>query len=222
MEKRMNHALVFRLGMLAGLGLILAACPNSEEPRLRSGMMSERMPGMMADTPPAMMDRRMPMMEGMPEWMMSHEGMMGPQMMQQMRVIRRLLVNHEKIERQVEDIPGGVRTITRSDDPEVAELIRTHVRQMKERFEQDMPIRMMDPVFRELFEHRERAHLEYEEIPGGVRVTHTSEDPQVVLLIRQHAHRFVSEAAEQGMRRAMQPTPLPEGYHRDSGKDNQR
>ncbi len=50
------------------------------------------------------------------------------------------------------------------------------------------------------------------DIPDGIRVTHTSDDPQVVLLIRQHARRFVGEAAEQGMSRAMRPTPLPEGY----------
>src|SRR3546814_8363584 len=42
--------------------------------------------------------------------------------------------------------------------------------------------------------------------------SHTSDDPNVVLLIRQHAHRFVSEAAEEGMSRAMRPTPLPNGY----------
>lgn len=159
-----------------------------------------------------MMGRDMPMMERMPDWMMSGEGMMGPEMMQDMRSIHGLLTNHEKIERRVEDIPNGVRTVTTSDDPQVAQLIRTHVRQMNARYERDQPIRLMDPVFRELFRNRDKASLTFEDIPGGIRVTHTSDDPQVVLLIRQHAHRFVSEVAEQGMRRAMRPTPLPQGY----------
>lgn len=146
----------------------------------------------------------------MPSWMMSRG--MGPEMMRDMRVIHRLLVNHEKIERQVEEIPGGIRAVTTSRDPEVADQIRIHVSQMKERLEQGQPIRMMDPLFRELFRHHDKINLQVEHIPGGVRVTETSKDPQVTLLIRQHATRAVSEFVDGGMRRAMQPTPLPEGY----------
>ncbi len=159
-----------------------------------------------------MMGGDMPMMRNMPEWMMSGEGMMDSGMMQDMRSIHGLLMNHHKIERRVENIPNGVRTVTTSADPQIAQLIRTHVRQMEARYDRDQPIRMMDPVFRELFRHRDRASLDYEDVPGGIRVTHTSDDPNVVLLIRQHARRFVSEAAEEGMSRAMRPTPLPPGY----------
>lgn len=161
-----------------------------------------------------MMGTDMPMASGsMPEWMMSRGPM--ADMMQDMPVIHQLLVNHEKIERQVENIPHGIRSVTTSDDPKVAGLIRKHVYQMKERLEQGKPIRMMDPVFREIFEHREKINMEIEEIPGGVRVTETSQDPQVVSLIRQHAHEAVSEFVEAGMQRAMRPTPLPEGYEAD-------
>ena len=139
--------------------------------------------------------------------MMDDAGSMGDMM-----TIRRLLSNHEQIEREVQNIPGGVRSVTVSDDPKITELIRRHVREMKARYSRGQPIRMMDPLFRELFRHRDRATLTIEDIPGGVRVSHTSDDPEVASLIRQHAHRFVSEAAEQGMERAMQPTELPEGY----------
>jgi hypothetical protein len=188
-----------RTTFFAGLAFSLMACSPREEPGSNGAMA-----GMMEDG--------MPMMRDMPEGMMSGEGMMGPGMMQDMRPIHGLLTNHERIERRVEDIPGGVRTVTTSSDPKIAQLIRAHVRQMKERYARGQPIRSMDPVFRELFRNRHRASLEYEDIPGGIRVTHTSNDPNVVLLIRQHARRFVSEAAAEGMRRAMRPTPLPEGY----------
>lgn len=196
-----------RAGSCGILAAALLACSPAGERETDRGMAR----GGMAD--PAM-----PMMGNMPEWMMSREGMMGPEMMQDMRTIRGLLTSHERIERSVEDIPNGVRTVTTSDDPEVAQLIRNHVRQMKARYERDQPIRMMDPVFRELFETRDKASLTYQDIPGGIRVVHTSDDPQVVLLIRQHARRFVSEAAAEGMRRAMRPTPLPEGYGRGVGQ----
>ncbi len=190
--------------MLLALAAALSACSPSGDESSREMPMG----GMMSDD--------MPMMERMPEWMMSNEDMSGAGMMQDMRSIQGLLTNHEKIERRVENIPNGVRTLTTSDDPEVVQLVRTHVRQMKARYERDQPIRMMDPVFRELFRNRDKASLTYEDIPGGIRATHTSDDPQVVLLIRQHARQFVSEAAEQGMRRAMRPTELPEGYHADA------
>lgn len=187
------------IALATGLALVLTACSSGGAPNSNGAMAG-------------MMQGDMPMMRDMPEGMMSGEGMMGAGMMRDMRPIHGLLTNHEKVERRVEDIPGGVRTITTSDDIATAELIRTHVRQMKARYAQGQPIRMMDPVFRELFRNRHKASLEYKDIPGGIRVTHTSNDPQVVLLIRQHARRFVSEAAEEGMSRAMRPTPLPQGY----------
>lgn len=133
-------------------------------------------------------------------------------MMADMRVIQELLTRHEHIERTVEDIRGGVRTTTTSDDPELAKLIQRHVWQMKERLEQGQPIRMMDPVFREIFRHHDAIDMQIEEVPGGVIVTETSSDPDVVALIRQHAHEAVSEFVDEGMSRAMRPTPLPEGY----------
>ena len=183
------------------LAAALAACSSEEANNGSRGMPMG-----------TMMGRDMPMMRNMPEWMMSGEGMMDSGMMQDMRSIHGLLASHQEIERRVEDIPNGVRTVTTSADPEIARLIRTHVRQMEARYDRDQPIRMMDPVFRELFRHRDQASLEHEDVPGGIRVTHISDDPNVVLLIRQHARRFVSEAAEEGMSRAMHPTPLPEGY----------
>lgn len=186
-----------RAGLGAGLAVALLACsPEPASDRGMGGMIG-------SDTP---------MMRDMAEGMMSQDRMMGRGTMADMRSIRGLLTNHQKVKRRVEDIPGGVRTVTTSDDPKIAELIRTHVRQMKARYQRDQAIRGMDPVFRELFENRDKAKLTYEDIPGGIQVTHTSGDPQVVLLIRQHARHFVSEAAEQGMSRAMRPTPLPEGY----------
>lgn len=94
----------------------------------------------------------------------------------------------------------------------MAELIRTHVRDMKERYERDQPVRPMDPLFRELFEHRREASMKVRDIPGGVEVLHTSSNPQVVLLIRQHARHFVNAVVDKGMAGAMGPTPLPEGY----------
>ena len=161
---------------------------QGEEGMMQDGMMSEEM-------------RKAMMSEGM-----------GPAMMRDMRVIRTMLMNHENIDRRVENLENGVKTWTTSDDPDIASAIQTHVRQMKERMEENKPIRQMDPVFREIFDHTDKIEMQIEDIENGVVVVETSEDPQVVKLIQQHANRAVSEFAEEGMQRAMEPTPLPEGY----------
>ena len=127
-------------------------------------------------------------------------------------VFHELLRRHDDIERTVEDLPNGVRTVTISDDPEVSALIRLHVRQMEARFGAGRPVRKWDPLFAELVERFDEIDMTSEDIDGGVRVTQTSEDPQVVLLIRQHAHRGVSEFVERGFDRASESTPMPEGY----------
>lgn len=150
-------------------------------------------------------------------------GMMGGMMggsMEEMSTIHSLLSNHEKIRRSVEDIPGGVRTTTTSDDPQVAALIREHVREMKDRIEKGRPIRQMDPLFREIFANHEHIHIDIADVLGGVRVTETADSPRVALLVRQHARRAVSEFVAEGMPRAMRPTPLPPGYAPVAGEEH--
>lgn len=177
---------------------------SESEDGMGNGMMGDG--GMMQD---GMMQDGM-MSEEMHKAMMSKG--MGPEMMDDMRVIRSMLMQHEKIDRKVENLENGVRTITTSDDPEVVAAIQKHVRQMHERLKEDKPIRQMDPLFREIFEHADKINMQIEDTENGVIVVETSKDPQVVKLIQQHANRAVSEFAERGMQRAMQPTPLPEGY----------
>lgn len=124
--------------------------------------------------------------------------------------IHALLADHEAIERRVVDRPDGVEAWTESDDPEVASLIREHVRQMKDRLVSGRPVRRWDPLFAAIFEHADAISMEVEDTPRGVRVVETSDDPEVVALIRQHAHRAVSEFVARGMDRAHEPTPLPD------------
>ncbi|MFA9480255.1 hypothetical protein ACERK3_18435 [Phycisphaerales bacterium AB-hyl4] len=85
---------------------------------------------------------------------------------------------------------------------------------MKDRLASGQPMRRGDPLFRELFEHHARVNMQIEDVPGGVRVRQTSDAPQIVLLIRQHAHAAVSEFVEIGPDRERRPTPLPESYQR--------
>jgi hypothetical protein len=126
--------------------------------------------------------------------------------------IHALLDQHEAIERWVEEIDGGVETVTTSDDHEVTERIREHVRQMRQRMEAGHGMRYWDPLFLELFRNHDKIRMEIEDVRGGVRVREISDDPQVVLLIRQHAIRGIDEFVAEGHARARRETPLPEGY----------
>lgn len=206
------------------VGAFLFSCRNEHEPDRRKEPQEQHVSGSERED-----ERMMPghggMMDGggmMSGDRMSEEmhrammsGEMGPEMMDDMRTIRKMLQNHEKISRQVEELDNGVKTRTTSNDPEIAAAIQRHVRQMKRRMESREPIRQMDPLFRELFRYADKIDIDIEDLENGVLVIETSEDPQAVKLIKQHAHRAVSEFAEQGMSRAMQPTPLPEGYSKD-------
>ena len=129
-----------------------------------------------------------------------------------MAPIHSLLDQHKLVARDVKEISGGVETATTSSTVAVTDLIRSHTRQMKERLEAGQPIRMWDPLFVELFKHHDKIKMTITDIPGGVRVIETSDDPQVTLLIRQHAQRGVSEFVARGFDRAHQASPLPAGY----------
>ena len=103
--------------------------------------------------------------------------------------IRTLVSRHRSITRVVEEIPGGVRTTTTTDRPELVGVLRTHVRQMALRLEEGRPIRMWDPVFRDVFAHADEITLKWKDIEGGIEVTETSDNPKVVPMIRAHARK---------------------------------
>ena len=122
-----------------------------------------------------------------------------------------LVSNHDRLERNVEEIPKGVQTVTTTDDPELVEPLRQHVREMSAVLEEGGHIRRWDPLFAEIFEHGEAIQIEIEEIDDGVRVTETSEDEEVVKLIRAHA-RKIDQFLARGPAACREETPLPSDY----------
>lgn len=108
-----------------------------------------------------------------------------------------LLDNRAKIRRTIERLPDGVKTVTESDDPAVAEGIRTHVAAMHARVEDGRGIHMRDPLFREVFRHADEIAMEITDTDKGVLVTETADDPYVASLIQAHAD-VVSAFIEHG------------------------
>lgn len=125
-------------------------------------------------------------------------GMQDPDHMKDMQMIHELLAERSKITRTVTAIENGVDTLTESDDPKVAGLIRTHVLSMTARVEQGRPIHMRDPLFRAIFANADRIVVKHQNTPKGVRVIETSRDKYVAKLIQAHAD-VVSAFLRNGM-----------------------
>lgn len=121
---------------------------------------------------------------------------------------RFLLTNHQKIKRTVQELPNGVKTLTESNDPQVAAKIKEHVYWMKERIEKKQPIRMRDPLFVEIFKHADQIKMSYKKTDKGVLVTEISDNPYVAQLIKAHA-KAVSGFVERGFKEAMKNHPVP-------------
>ena len=98
-----------------------------------------------------------------------------------------LLSNNDEITRQVKALKNGVETLTESSNPEIATNIQTHVASMYQRVEEVRPIRMRDPLYREIFKHADEIKMKLEKTEKGIRVTETADDEYVVKLIQAHA-----------------------------------
>jgi hypothetical protein len=114
-------------------------------------------------------------------------GMQDPDHMKDMQVFHQLIEQRDRITRTVTVIEKGVDTLTESDDPKVAGLIRGHVAAMSARVEQARPIHMRDPLFRAVFANADRIEMKSTATAKGVRVVETSKDPYVAKLIQAHA-----------------------------------
>ncbi|WP_146534770.1 hypothetical protein [Rubripirellula reticaptiva] len=98
-----------------------------------------------------------------------------------------LIEHRDDIRRTVKILANGVETRTESDVEDVARMIQTHVEAMYDRMEHANPIRMRDPLFREVFAHAKKIKLEIEHTDHGVRVTETADDAYAIKLVQEHA-----------------------------------
>jgi hypothetical protein len=135
-------------------------------------------------------------------------GMQDPDHMKDMQVFHELIAQRDRITRTVTMIEKGVDTLTESDDPKVATLIRGHVAAMTARVEQARPIHMRDPLFRAIFANADRIVMKSEATPRGIRVIETSQDAYVAKLIQAHAE-VVSAFLKNGMAEMHQNHEVP-------------
>lgn len=114
-----------------------------------------------------------------------------------MGLVHDLLVNHTKIKRTVTNLPNGIRTVTESDDPEVAQTIKAHVASMSQRLKDGREFNIFSPTLPVLFENRDKIQSVVEVTEKGSIVTRTSTDARVVAALQGHAAE-VTELAQEG------------------------
>lgn len=140
------------------------------------------------------------MMDG--DRMMCGNGTMGGDRMMggntDMQVVRQLFAYHDQIRRSVEEIPGGVQTLTESDNPEIAALIQQHVASMHQRLEDGRWFAMMSRTLPILFRNADRYQRQSQITPNGIAVTKTSDDAELANVLSEHAQE-VTEFVQGGM-----------------------
>ncbi|MBN2760305.1 MAG: hypothetical protein JXQ79_07375 [Rhodobacteraceae bacterium] len=128
-------------------------------------------------------------------------------------IFHELLRRHEAIQREVEEIPNGIRARTWTTDADLVPLLHMHAKEMHKRVKEKFGLRFWDPAFAELFAQADKVEMSVTLTENGVDVFETSTDLNVVKLIRAHG-AIVTAFVEHGGRAASQESPLPADYIR--------
>ncbi|NIY78935.1 hypothetical protein HCZ23_05580 [Celeribacter sp. HF31] len=108
--------------------------------------------------------------------------------------------NFTTLSREVENLPNGIRTVTRSSDPEVMDALVSHVVGMSARVDEgrDPQIMIQSPTLDIFFDRTGAIETEIEVTDAGIVVVQTSDDPEIVTALNVHAAE-VSDMAARGM-----------------------
>ena len=136
--------------------------------------------------------------DGMMSGSMMGGGMMSGESSGDMQMVMQLFEHHSQIRRTVEAIPGGIRTVTESDDPQVAALLQAHVASMYQRVDQGRVFSMISRTLPTMFRNASRYRRHMTATPKGVAIEETSKDPKMVAVLREHA-REVTGFVNEGM-----------------------
>lgn len=108
--------------------------------------------------------------------------------------------NFQTLSREVTNLENGIRTVTRSSDPDVMDALVSHVNGMIGRVASgdDPEIIIQSPTLDIFFARGDRITNEIEVTDAGIVVTQTSDDSEVVAALQTHAAE-VTAMVERGM-----------------------
>jgi hypothetical protein len=138
------------------------------------------------------------MMNGMGPGMMGRSHDAGT--MAEMGDIHELFVNHDRITRTVTNLHNGIRTVTESSDPRIAQLLKDHVTSMGQRVESgnDPGLPIESKALRSIYRNYDKIHTTFEPTATGIVVVQTSTDQETVAALQQHASE-VTDFVKDGM-----------------------
>lgn len=136
-------------------------------------------------------------------------GFMGADAMDMSKYME-MFARHNEISRTVENIPGGVRTTSESNSPDLAAQLQAHVSSMYAHIGQGTEVMCMSPTFPTLFRNADAYRRQLTLTPKGVIAQETADDPYITEAIREHA-REVTGFVQQGMPAMMQQMMGPGG-----------
>ena len=196
----MSTSAKLAVGFAAALSLGITIAAVAQPDTVGPGMKMHGMGGPMGSG--MMMHGMQPGMEG------SSGPMRGPMAggMQQanagfgddMQLVHAMIFDHEKIKRTVTNLPDGIRTITESEDPQVAQAIKAHVASMERRLRDGKEFNLFSPTIPVLFANRDKIKTVVATTENGSIVAQTSNDSEVVAALQAHAVE-VSDLARDGM-----------------------
>ncbi len=119
---------------------------------------------------------------------------------QEVNDLKTIFRAHKGIGRVVSNIPNGIITTTEATDIKLREAIISHVSMMVTRLQEgkNPEVIIQSPTLDALFEVYEEIDTEIELTDTGVKVTQTSENPDVIKLLQTHAAE-VSDMSKRGM-----------------------
>jgi hypothetical protein len=121
---------------------------------------------------------------------------------------------HSEITRTVEQIPGGIRTTTQSNSPDLVPQLQAHVSSMYSHVDQRAEVMCMSASLPTLFSHANGYRRRLTIIPTGVIAEETADDPALTRAIRAHALEvtgFVRDGMPPMMRGMMGPGRMGPG-----------
>lgn len=106
----------------------------------------------------------------------------------------------ETLTREVENLPNGIKTVTRSSDPEVMNVLVGHAAGMINRVEakDDPQIAIQSPTLDIFFQRGDEIETTLEVTEVGLVIVQTSANPDVVAALQTHAAE-VTAMADRGM-----------------------
>jgi hypothetical protein len=118
--------------------------------------------------------------------LVDHNGMMGVDPADMSRYTE-MFNRHSEITRTVEEIPGGIRTTTQSNSPDLVGQLQAHVSSMYSHVDQGAEVMCMSGSLPTLFRNASGYRRQLTLTPTGVIAEETSDDPNLTQVIRAHA-----------------------------------